>query len=224
MKANQAIADYAKRKAIRTSGSLLLKLIKYIGIPTLIIGFCLIIIITGIASQTEKEVRALGLSDKQSGDKLDGIKVGKATYVGVNDKDTPLSKAILAQTNMYSERRNPYLGRYKNLCLAWVCDMYQQAGYKPPRTCCAYRSSINSGIKKGKIPKGAIIYSGLKPDGTFYENFHTAGCFCTVCNSWAGHVGIYIGNGVVVGSQIPYKMSLDAFIDTFGYGGYYIGG
>lgn len=224
MKLGKAIANHAKRKAIKATRSLFVKIISYVGLPTIIIGFCLIVIITGLASQTEKQVKALGFSDNQSGSNFDGIKAGKATYVGVDDRDTPLSKAVLAQTSMYNERRNPYLGRYRNMCLAWVCDMYQQAGYKTPRTCCAYRSSVNSGIKKGKIPKGAIIYSGYKPDGTFYENYHTAGCFCGYCNSWAGHVGIYIGNGLVVGSQIPYKMSLDAFIEAFGYGGYYIGG
>lgn len=219
--------EYAKKKVkkkIKRTGLNLAKVIVLrLGVPTIIAGICFIIVVSGIATHTQKNLVALSEATRSSGNTTNSIEHGKATYVGVDDTDTDISRAVLRETNKFSDRRNPFLYGYRGLCEQWVCDIYSKAGLKSYGTCCAFRHGKNRAQSKGKIPKGAMVFSGYKPDGSFYENGHRPGTFCDVCNSWAGHVGIYMGNGVIVGSQIPYRMSVDSWIDTFGYGGWSFG-
>ena len=182
---------------------------------------CFIVIVGGLNSQISKQVSALSAldNDKETNAQNENLGKGKATYVGVDDTDTEFSRKILAQTSKYSNSYNPYYHGYTNLCQKFCGDMYRQAGVPYQGTCCAFKHSTIA-QKSGKIPKGALVFSGRKPDGSFYENNHAPGTYCTVSNSWAGHIGIYVGNGIIVGSQIPYAMSVDAWIEMCGYGGW----
>ena len=68
-------------------------------------------------------------------------------------------------------------------CLAWVNDVYQKAGAKVERKDCAFCSGYNFGVSKdfSNIPIGAAVYGeGTGSEGYLY-----------------GHVGIYVGNGLV---------------------------
>lgn len=182
---------------------------------------CFIVIVGGLNSQISKQVSALSAldNDKESNSQNENLGKGKATYVGVDDTDTEFSRKILAQTSKYSNSYNPYYHGYTNLCQKFCGDIYRKAGVPYQDACCAFKHSTIA-QKSGKIPKGALVFSGRKPDGSFYENNHAPGTYCTVSNSWAGHIGIYVGNGIIVGSQIPYAMSVDAWIDLCGYGGW----
>lgn len=210
----------AGKKGLKAVRKILAKVIGLIGIPILIGGLCLVVIIGGISSQVQKQVSALSAtaSSEESFPEAN-LGKGKATYVGVDDTDTEFSKKILAQTSKYSNSYNPYYHGYTNLCQKFCGDMYRKAGVPYQGTCCAYNHSTIA-QKSGKIPKGALVFSGRKPDGSFYENNHAPGTYCGFCNSWAGHIGIYVGNGIIVGSQIPYAMSVDAWIEMCGYGGW----
>jgi hypothetical protein len=213
-------AKTAGKKGLKAVRKILAKVIGLIGIPILIGGLCLVVIIGGISSQVQKQVSALSAtaSSEESFPEAN-LGKGKATYVGVDDTDTEFSKKILAQTSKYSNSYNPYYHGYTNLCQKFCGDMYRKAGVPYQGTCCAYNHSTIA-QKSGKIPKGALVFSGRKPDGSFYENNHAPGTYCGFCNSWAGHIGIYVGNGIIVGSQIPYAMSVDAWIEMCGYGGW----
>ena len=213
-------AKTAGKKGLKAGRKILAKVIGLIGIPILIGGLCLVVIIGGISSQVQKQVSALSAtaSSEESFPEAN-LGKGKATYVGVDDTDTEFSKKILAQTSKYSNSYNPYYHGYTNLCQKFCGDMYRKAGVPYQGTCCAFRHSTIA-QKSGKIPKGALVFSGRKPDGSFYENNHVPGTYCGFCNSWAGHIGIYVGNGIIVGSQIPYAMSVDAWIEMCGYGGW----
>ena len=213
-------AKTAGKKGLKAGRKILAKVIGLIGIPILIGGLCLVVIIGGISSQVQKQVSALSVtaSSEESFPEAN-LGKGKATYVGVDDTDTEFSKKILAQTSKYSNSYNPYYHGYTNLCQKFCGDMYRKAGVPYQGTCCAYNHSTIA-QKSGKIPKGALVFSGRKPDGSFYENNHAPGTYCGFCNSWAGHIGIYVGNGIIVGSQIPYAMSVDAWIEMCGYGGW----
>ena len=213
-------AKTAGKKGLKAGRKILAKVIGLIGIPILIGGLCLVVIIGGISSQVQKQVSALSVtasSEESFPEAKEGK--GKATYVGVDDTDTEFSKKILAQTSKYSNSYNPYYHGYTNLCQKFCGDMYRKSGVPYQGTCCAFRHSTIA-QKSGKIPKGALVFSGRKPDGSFYENNHAPGTYCGFCNSWAGHIGIYVGNGIIVGSQIPYAMSVDAWIEMCGYGGW----
>lgn len=145
---------------------------------------------------------------------------GKATYVGVDDTDTEHSKKVLAQTGKWSNSRNPFYMGYGGLCELWCNDIYRAAGLPYSGACCAYIHGARQANRDGEIPKGALVFSGMKRDGTMYENGHRKSAYCDVCNHWAGHVAIYVGNGLIAGSQSPYLMSVDTWIDMFGYGGW----
>lgn len=68
-------------------------------------------------------------------------------------------------------------------CLAWVNDVYEAAGVVTQRKCCAYCSGYYFGVATNlsNIPLGAAVYGeSSTTNGVLY-----------------GHVGIYIGNGMV---------------------------
>lgn len=214
-------AKKAGSKSLKAGRKILAKIIGYIGLPIFIGLICFIVIVGGLNSQISKQVSALSAldNDKETNAQNENLGKGKATYVGVDDTDTEFSRKILAQTSKYSNSYNPYYHGYTNLCQKFCGDIYRKAGVPYQGTCCAFKHSTIA-QKSGKIPKGALVFSGRKPDGSFYENNHVPGTYCTVSNSWAGHIGIYVGNGIIVGSQIPYAMSVDAWIELCGYGGW----
>ena len=214
-------AKKAGSKSLKAGRKILAKIIGYIGLPIFIGLICFIVIVGGLNSQISKQVSALSAldNDKETNAQNENLGKGKATYVGVDDTDTEFSRKILAQTSKYSNSYNPYYHGYTNLCQKFCGDIYRKAGVPYQDGCCAFKHSTIA-QKSGKIPKGALVFSGRKPDGSFYENNHVPGTYCTVSNSWAGHIGIYVGNGIIVGSQIPYAMSVDAWIELCGYGGW----
>jgi hypothetical protein len=214
-------AKKAGSKSLKAGRKILAKIIGYIGLPIFIGLICFIVIVGGLNSQISKQVSALSAldNDKETNAQNENLGKGKATYVGVDDTDTEFSRKILAQTSKYSNSYNPYYHGYTNLCQKFCGDIYRKAGVPYQDACCAFKHSTIA-QKSGKIPKGALVFSGRKPDGSFYENNHVPGTYCTVSNSWAGHIGIYVGNGIIVGSQIPYAMSVDAWIELCGYGGW----
>lgn len=185
--------------------------------------FFIVALLSSVAGRLQNEIAGLmGSDDVQNmiSDQEEEASGGKATYVGVDDRDTDYSASVIRETRKWSIKHNPCSYGYGGLCELWVSDVIQSAGYSYGGSCCAYNSSLRA-KKTGKIPKGAAIYSGTKPDGSKYENGHRASAWCNNCGHWAGHVAIYIGNGIVVGAQYPYKLSVDGWIDIFGYGGWY---
>lgn len=141
-----------------------------------------------------------------------------ATYVGVDDTPTEFSKKIEESVRLF-KGKNPYYNGYASLCELWCYDVYRRAGAEYNGSCCAYKHSTLA-IKEGEIKRGALIFSGQRPDGTFYENGRRESAKCKVCGHYAGHVGIYIGGGKVAGSQVPFIYSIDSWIASYGYGGY----
>ena len=98
---------------------------------------------------------------------------------------------------------------------------YTYAGLPYEGFCCAYSHGAAMANRDGPIPKGALIFSGVIPGtGKVYENDHRSGAFCASCGHYAGHVAIYVGDGYVAGSQVPYLQSIDVWISIYGYGGW----
>lgn len=209
----------AKKGASKLTKKILKKIIASIGLPAFIAVIFSIILVASIAANFENDVAGLMQSVETTIDTETGEK-GKATYVGVDDRDTELSRVILPVTRRWSNSYSPYNNGYRGWCELWCSHVYRTAGRAYAGSCCADSHGRKYGKKSGKIPKGALIFSGYKRDGTYYENGHRSGTYCNICHHYAGHVAIYIGNGMVAGSQIPYKMSLDQWIDYFGYGGW----
>lgn len=200
------------------------RIILFIVIPALLVGIFLISVVTSAATELNNTLVAAKINkDGQMEEKIenhDHKNNVQAKYVGVDDTSTALSDRVLKALSGYSDSHNPFYNGYAGLCELFCADIYRKAGYTYAGACCAYRHSINYATKEGKIPKGALIFSGIKPDGTLYENDHRASAYCDVCNSYAGHVAIYIGNGKVAGSQVPFIWDIDTWIEVFGYGGW----
>lgn len=139
-------------------------------------------------------------------------------FEGVDDTDTELSRRVLSVLSKWSNKHNPYYNGYKGLCEMFCNHVYRDAGYDYGGYCCACNHRNQKAHKKGKIPKGALLFSGQKKDGTMYNN--GAQYTCPNCGNAAGHIGIYIGNGKVVGSNDPYEWTLDQWFTIVGYGGW----
>ena len=132
------------------------------------------------------------------------------------------SKQKLLQSIPYRDKfRAPYSNAkgYIGYCESWVGDVYHAAGLSYTIRCCAGKSKATKATTKGTIPVGAVIYSGVKTNGSTYksQNYPT----CDVCGKNCGHVGIYIGNNKIVGANAPFAYSWKSWVDYFGYGGYY---
>lgn len=213
-----------KQVGRRLSKKLLAKLIGFIGLPALAVIFLLIITAAATNQTFEQSAALLGSQPGRvtaSGELSPQMPEGKATYVGVDDTDTLFSQKILAQTSKWSNSYPPFYSGYGGMCELWVYDTYIAAGQPCDGSCCAYHHGELNAHKTGAIPKGALIFSGIIPStGQMYENNHRASAYCDVCGHYAGHVAIYVGNGMVAGSQIPYLQSVDAWIAVYGYGGW----
>jgi len=110
---------------------------------------------------------------------------------------------------------DPWHSGYKNYCERFCRHIYEDAGLKYHRSCCAANNRDTLAIKKDKIPVGALIYA---------SNKYKSGVRCSTCGRDAGHVAIYIGGGKVLGSQPKAISSLSDWIKYYGYGGYSFGG
>lgn len=207
--------------AAKVGSCTLKKVVACIGIPTVAATLLLFFIILTAAAQMEQMAGALSLDNQQTEVEED-VDHGKASYVGVDDTDTSFSRDILKITRRWSNGYNPYYNGYHGLCELWCADVYRMAGHSYAGSCCAANHGRKYAKKSGKIPKGALVFSGQRPDGSIYENGHRPGAYCSYSREYAGHVAIYIGNGIIVGSQAPYEMSVDSWIELFGYGGWSI--
>lgn len=202
-----------------------IKILFSFSIATMLLFFSFFVVISSIIAESFEE-KAMAISlEKEDETSEDSTSIydenfGKATYAGVDDTDTPFSRNILKRLSRYSNSYSPYTNGYRGYCEKFCQDIYRGSGHKYNGSCCAYTHGKNYAKTEGKIPKGAVIFSGRKPDGTYYQNGGRRSAFCRTCNNFAGHVAIYIGNGKVAGSQVPYIMSLDHFITVYGYGGY----
>ena len=107
--------------------------------------------------------------------------------------------------------KDPYHNGYTGMCELWVADVYRKAGLTYSGSCCATEARRKFAKKDGKIPVGAVIYSGANYRSNVYDS---------VCGKNAGHVAIYVGNNQVAGSQVPFIMSLDDWKSVYGYGGW----
>lgn len=216
--------EQMEKTAVKSSGWLMKKLIAFVGLPCILLFAALLIIVAAASQMLGNDTAAVAggrmLSDMQNTEQVTD-QVGKATYVGVDDTDTELSRKVLASVNRWSTGLPPFYDGYAGKCESWVYDVYTAAGLPSSGTCCAYHHGDLVAHKDGAIPKGALIFSGVVPStGQLYENNHRESAFCDVCKHYAGHVAIYIGNGMIAGAQVPYLQSVDTWIQVYGYGGW----
>lgn len=75
-------------------------------------------------------------------------------------------------------------------CLAWVREVYEAAGAPATRTCCAKCAGYNYGVSKdfSNIPIGAAVFGESN----------------TALGKKYGHIGIYVGNGIVLDNRSGY--------------------
>ena len=217
-KAKQKVKKHLKKGVFKVLG--------IIGFPVLITSLIFVSFVTIASSSLQRSAAVFSLSENQENPEKENLgesnnlPSGKVNYVGVDDTDTPFSRDILREINRYSNSHNPYYNGYMGYCERFCRHTYERAGKKYSGACCAHTHGVRYANKNGKIPKGAVIFSGRKPDGTYYQNGHSRSAYCNVCHNYAGHVAIYCGGGVVCGSQIPYVMTLEKWIQVYGYGGW----
>lgn len=99
---------------------------------------------------------------------------------------------------------------WKNLCLGFVNSCFNKAygivaGNE--EACCAYHygSLYIDSTSRDNIPIGADVF------------FDGSSVWCGGCNHSAGHIGIYVGNGLVVHSWDNYRDPPGIFISTIDY-------
>ena len=103
-------------------------------------------------------------------------------------------------------------------CEMWAEQVYRAAGVQVNNWCCAGRNRVTNVVStdSSNIPVGAMVYN----DPAVY-NSHTT---CS-CGMNAGHVGIYIGNGMIIsnigGSSTD---TLESWTSYYGFGGWGWGG
>lgn len=151
-----------------------------------------------------KNGRISGTGEYGEGASAEGDGGFSGTLTGANAKQ----KRVVLIALSY---KDPYSQGFAHMCELWVYTVYRKAGLNYRGSCCASHSRDKNATKRGKIPIGAAIYSG--------NSYHsTVRCSC---GRNAGHVAIYIGNGMVAGSQVPFKMTIAGWKRLFGYGGWY---
>lgn len=172
------------------------------------------------ATNLDYAVKLKSIMKKYNLYRFDGVTL--ATLPGVlksaenlqgDEKDlNEIQSRILNSAKKFSD---PYHNGYKNYCERFCRHVYEDAGLKYHRSCCAAHNRDILAMKSNKIPVGALIYA---------SNKYSSGVRCTNCGRDAGHVAIYIGGGKVMGSQPTAITSLKDWIKFYGYGGYSFGG
>ena len=103
-------------------------------------------------------------------------------------------------------------------CEMWAEQVYRAAGVQVNNWCCAGRNRVTNVVStdSSNIPVGAMVYN----DPAVYNSRTTCGCSLN-----AGHVGIYIGNGMIIsnigGSSTD---TLESWTSYYGFGGWGWGG
>lgn len=210
-----------KKKVFKSPIRLIFKFI----FSTILLFMGFVLLITAFASAGARQVASVGESlnifkvDEREIDELASSNgITKAKYVGVDDKHTDFSRDIISMINKkYSSSYTPFNDGYNGFCEKWCQDIYRGSGHAYNGSCCAFTHGKRYGKREGKIPRGAVIFSGKKPDGTYFN--YTA-FTCPVCYNQPGHVAIYIGDGKVAGSQAPFIMDINRWIEIYGYGGW----
>ena len=103
-------------------------------------------------------------------------------------------------------------------CEMWAEQVYRAAGVQVNNWCCAGRNRVTNVVStdSSNIPVGAMVYN----DPAVYNSRTTCGCGLN-----AGHVGIYIGSGMIIsnigGSSTD---TLESWTSYYGFGGWGWGG
>lgn len=104
-------------------------------------------------------------------------------------------------------------------CERWAEEVYRAAGVQVNNWCCAGRNRVTNVVStdSSNIPIGAMVYN----DPAVYSS----GTTCGRCHINAGHVGIYIGNGMII-SNIGgcATNTLESWTSYYGFGGWGWGG
>lgn len=141
----------------------------------------------------------------------EGEKETEPVDIEAEDQD----KIVKAISREWPEDAPPWSTGYEGRCENWVCDVYHEAGLPTRGSCCAARSRDRLALSTDDIPVGAMVYS---------DSGYRSGKICEICGRDPGHVAIYIGSGMVAGSQSEYIMTVEAFEDMFGIGGWSFSG
>lgn len=137
--------------------------------------------INGTEDKSIQDVKATG--------KTSGTTTSTTVVGNIRDVKTEWSDKIVEQA-----KKEEFKG--KGWCLKWVDDVYSNAGLNPDRTCCAHMAYDKHCISNDKtsIPVGAAVY-----------NLGSNSGICNPKNGGCGripqHVGIYIGNGLVMDNE-----------------------
>ncbi len=132
-------------------------------------------------------------------------KTGGKTYKGAWSKTYKVVNKIpvKAQKVLNAANRTPFAGQ--GWCAAWVCNVFDRSGVltaaRLPYASDYYRryctSSNRADLKPGMIVASRYSYAG----------------------GYAGHIGIYIGNGKVISNETRITIkTIDEFAATYGHG------
>ena len=136
---------------------------------------------------------------------LEGFRRGD--YNGdVGSVSNAQQRVVAAATN------NRMYGAVVNQCQAWAERVVEHAlGIDIPNQCCARAAEILWKVSDDKttIPVGAMVYGNATFGGACHTNY--------------GHVGVYIGEGMVADNRngrVPTIDTLDRWIVAFGWRGW----
>ena len=104
-------------------------------------------------------------------------------------------------------------------CERWAEEVYRAAGVQVNNWCCAGRNRVTNVVStdSSNIPIGAMVYN----DPAVYSS----GTICGQCHINAGHVGIYIGNGMIISNIGGCATdTLESWTSYYGFGGWGWGG
>lgn len=136
---------------------------------------------------------------------------GGGNNIGGNIDNSVLSNGQKRLLNIALSRET--LGAKKGQCQKWVANVYVKAGQKPRQSRACATEAANAWLRSGSknnIPIGATIY------GSHSWNYKTK---CG--NHQAGHVGIYVGNGLVASREGSVTLKpIDKWIQGYGYRGW----
>lgn len=93
------------------------------------IFLCIILVVVIAGAELDKIAAIIVGNETINQEELgDEETAGKATYVGVDDTETALSRAVIPQTRKWSNSRNPYYNGYAGYCELWCADTYRAVG------------------------------------------------------------------------------------------------